>query len=131
MVIYYNINLRGICGDCGSWYGSKVWHSNDKYRKVIYCYNRKYGDEKCLTHHVTEDDIKEMFVKAFNKLFYSRKEIISKCGTDKENAVRHLKLHCRTRQGTGENDCSRSNDTSLHSGEHKNSAGPRQVPKTL
>lgn len=23
------------CGDCGSRYGSKVWHSNDKYRKVI------------------------------------------------------------------------------------------------
>lgn len=20
------------CGECGSWYGSKVWHSNDKYR---------------------------------------------------------------------------------------------------
>ena len=24
------------CGDCGSWYGSKVWHSNDKYRKVVW-----------------------------------------------------------------------------------------------
>lgn len=23
------------CGECGSWYGSKVWHSNSKYRKVI------------------------------------------------------------------------------------------------
>ena len=25
-----------ICGDCGSTYGSKVWHSNDPYRKVIW-----------------------------------------------------------------------------------------------
>ena len=24
------------CGCCGGWYGSKVWHSTDKYRKVIY-----------------------------------------------------------------------------------------------
>ncbi len=24
-----------LCGDCGSVYGSKVWHSNDKYRRVI------------------------------------------------------------------------------------------------
>lgn len=24
------------CGDCGSWYGPKVWHSNDAYRKVIW-----------------------------------------------------------------------------------------------
>ena len=23
------------CGDCGSRYGSKVWHANDKYRKII------------------------------------------------------------------------------------------------
>ena len=23
------------CGQCGSWYGSKVWHSNDKYRRTI------------------------------------------------------------------------------------------------
>ncbi|MGN0396142.1 MAG: zinc ribbon domain-containing protein [Coprococcus sp.] len=23
------------CGECGSWYGVKDWHSNDKYRKVF------------------------------------------------------------------------------------------------
>ncbi len=30
------------CGDCVSWYGSKVWHSNDKYRKVIWQCNHKF-----------------------------------------------------------------------------------------
>jgi len=36
------------CGDCGGWYGSKVWHSNDKYRKVIWQCNHKFdGGEKC------------------------------------------------------------------------------------
>ena len=36
------------CGDCGSWYGSKVWHSNDKYRRVIWQCNHKFdGGEKC------------------------------------------------------------------------------------
>lgn len=24
------------CGCCGGWYGSKVWHSNDKYRRVVW-----------------------------------------------------------------------------------------------
>jgi hypothetical protein len=29
---------------CGSWYGSKVWHSNDKYRKVIWqCHHNSTG----------------------------------------------------------------------------------------
>lgn len=30
------------CGDCGGWYGSKVWHSNDKYRKVVWQCNHKF-----------------------------------------------------------------------------------------
>ncbi len=28
------------CGDCGSWYGSKVWHSNSKYRRVVWQCNK-------------------------------------------------------------------------------------------
>ncbi|MEE3451647.1 MAG: recombinase family protein [Acutalibacteraceae bacterium] len=65
------------CGDCGSWYGSKVWHSNDKYRRVVYRCNHKYGGEKCQTPHVTEDEIKDMFITAFNQLLTEHKEIIS------------------------------------------------------
>ena len=43
-----------ICGDCGCFYGAKVWHSNDKYRKVVWRCNRKYrkdGNPKCTTPH--------------------------------------------------------------------------------
>lgn len=65
------------CGDCGNWYGSKVWHSTDQYRKVIYRCNHKYGDEKCQTPHITEEEIKEIFVTAFNKLLIEKKEIIA------------------------------------------------------
>ena len=31
------------CGCCGAWYGSKVWHSTDRYRRVIYRCNRNFG----------------------------------------------------------------------------------------
>ena len=65
------------CGDCGGWYGSKVWHSTDKYRRVIYRCNHKYGNEKCNTPHVTEEEIKTMFVKAYNILISEKKEILS------------------------------------------------------
>ena len=30
------------CGECGGWFGSKVWHSTDPYRKVIWRCNTKY-----------------------------------------------------------------------------------------
>ena len=66
------------CGDCGSWYGSKVWHSTDRYRKVVYRCNHKYDNgTKCETPHVTEDEIKAAFVSAYNKLVTEKKEIIA------------------------------------------------------
>ena len=33
---------RLICGDCGGYYGQKVWHSNNPYRKIIWRCNQKY-----------------------------------------------------------------------------------------
>lgn len=65
------------CGDCGGWFGSKVWHSTDQYRKVVYRCNHKYKDEKCQTPHVTEDEIKALFIKAYNELISEKKEIIA------------------------------------------------------
>ena len=55
------------CGDCGSWYGSKVWHSNDKYRKVIWQCNHKFdGEKKCTTPHLDEETIRKLFINALN-----------------------------------------------------------------
>ncbi len=66
------------CGECGSWYGSKVWHSNSKYRRVIWQCNHKYNnDEKCKTPHLSEDSIKKFFIKAANKLLEDKDEIIA------------------------------------------------------
>lgn len=65
------------CAECGSWYGSKVWHSTDKYRRVIYQCNHKFKDDrKCSTPHLTEDEIKAAFVKAYSIFLEERDEII-------------------------------------------------------
>lgn len=65
------------CGECGHWYGSKVWHSTDKYRRVVYQCNHKFaGDKKCSTPHLTEEEIKAAFIKAFNKLFDGKKALL-------------------------------------------------------
>lgn len=66
------------CGQCGEWYGSKVWHSNSKYRRVVWQCNHKFdGDEKCSTPHLTEEDIKTMFVSAVNQLIGQKEAIIA------------------------------------------------------
>ena len=65
------------CGECGGWFGAKVWHSNTKYRRVIYRCNRKYDADKCATPHVTEEEIKAAFLKALNRLIDGKGEIIA------------------------------------------------------
>jgi len=66
-----------VCECCGQLYGSKVWHSTDKYRRVIWRCNLKYkGAEKCATPHVTESEISARFIEAYNELLDDRAFIL-------------------------------------------------------
>ena len=68
---------RIICGECGSYFGRKVWHSTDEYRRVIWQCNNKYkGDCVCHTPHVDEEEIKQAFVEAINQMISSKDAII-------------------------------------------------------
>jgi site-specific DNA recombinase len=69
-----------VCGECGGFYGSKVWGSNTKYRRTVWRCNEKYKNDKpCSTPHITEDEIKQRFLKAFNILMGDRDEVLSNC----------------------------------------------------
>ena len=67
------------CGCCGGYYGAKVWHSTDKYRRVIYRCNKKYAHKgkPCNTRHLTEEEIKRIFVKALNSLVEVKENVIA------------------------------------------------------
>lgn len=66
------------CGECGSWYGSKVWHSNSKYRKTIWQCNHKFdGDCRCQTPHLTDEEIQLYFLSAVNKLLATKTAVIA------------------------------------------------------
>ena len=83
------------CGDCGCWFGPKVWHSNDKYRRIVWQCNDKFK-KQCTSTHLTEDEIKAAFIKAFNIIFQSKNEIIGNikmlqqefCSIDRLEALR-------------------------------------------
>ena len=66
-----------ICGECGGVYGSKVWHSNDQYRRVVWQCNEKHRGQSCRTPHLTEDEIKAAFLAAFNQALVNREEIMT------------------------------------------------------
>ena len=67
-----------ICGDCGGYYGSKVWHSTSKYRNVSWRCNRKYADATpCSTPLVREEELKAAFVTAFNRILGDKRQHIA------------------------------------------------------
>ena len=66
-----------VCGDCGEFYGSKVWHSTSKYRRTIWQCNAKFhNEEKCRTPHLYEDDLKRHFVSALSQLLTDRTALV-------------------------------------------------------
>ena len=71
-----------VCGDCGSFFGSKVWHSTSKYRRVIWqCNNKFKGEHFCTTPHFYEDEIKIRFISTFAKFFQHKDMVIETCQT--------------------------------------------------
>ncbi len=69
------LNAKIICGECGGFYGRKVWHSNSKYRKSVWQCNHKFDNEShCSTPNLNEDEIKNAFVIAFNQMLDDKAE---------------------------------------------------------
>lgn len=74
-----------ICGDCGGFYGKKVWHSTDAYRKEVWRCNSKFkGEAKCETPTLDTDTIQQMFLAAYNQLMANRDQLLRDCETMRE-----------------------------------------------
>lgn len=70
---------RIICSDCGCFYGPKVWHSNDKYRRLVWRCNGKFrkGQKRCTTPVTDEEQIKRMFMNAYFQLESCREKVLA------------------------------------------------------
>lgn len=69
---------RVRCAECGGWFGRKVYHSNDSYRKVRYRCNNKYkvkGSVGCHTGLLTKTQIEDAFLTALHKLMDVKDEL--------------------------------------------------------
>lgn len=76
-----------VCADCGGFFGAKTWHSSDPYKTVIWRCNDKYkpgverrsGEGKCNTGHVTEEKIMAAFAKIVADLITQRQQVLETC----------------------------------------------------
>ena len=57
-----------------------MWHSNSKYRRVIYQCNNKFKNEQsCTTPHLYESEIQQKFLQAFAQYFEQREVVVRNC----------------------------------------------------
>lgn len=81
--VYSSSNIfsaKIVCSCCGGFFGSKVWHSTSKYRRVIWQCNHKFQNgEKCDTPHLYEDAIKEKFIEVCNRIAPDKADFIASC----------------------------------------------------
>ena len=59
-----------------------IWRCNAKFK----------GEHKCATPHLTEDEIKAIFLKAYNQLMRNREQVIADCRLMLEMLSDHSKL---------------------------------------
>ena len=64
-----------VCECCGSFFGTKVWHSNSPHRRTIYQCNKKFQN-KYETPYLTKEFIEERFIIAYNKTMLDRDALI-------------------------------------------------------
>lgn len=68
------------CGICGGWYGAKVEHSNDKYRRVMMMCRRKFkAPYYCRNIRIDKEDIPKLFIEAVRRLCIKYPAIKSTC----------------------------------------------------
>ena len=77
---------RIVCGKCGGHYGHKVWHSTDKYRRLVWYCNKKYGNGageglRCKTPSISDDENKYAFIAAMNSALENKQDILENCRT--------------------------------------------------
>lgn len=73
---------RIMCGECGGFYGRKVWHAGSKYANTVWHCNNKFQKRKyCSTPTLKEDTIKEAFAEAFNSMIENKDEIFANYDT--------------------------------------------------
>ncbi len=67
-----------VCGDCGGFYGKKVWHSNSPYRSERYRCNRMFDKThtQCKTPILTEKEIQDAFINAYNSFIVDRESLV-------------------------------------------------------
>ena len=77
--LYSPFTDKVICGDCGGYYGHRVWHSNEPCRKHIWrCGDKYHHGTKCSTPKFEDHEMEKAFLMVANRLLAEKNNYIAK-----------------------------------------------------
>ncbi len=74
-----------FCSQCGRLFGPKVLHSNDRFKKVVWRCNGRYGKEQCQCKTIDENVMELLFLEASKVVFRNRELTILKINKKLQN----------------------------------------------
>ncbi|AEI09219.1 prophage resolvase [Corynebacterium resistens DSM 45100] len=84
----YPFTQKLKCSVCGAYYGSKVWHSNDPYRSMVWQCNNKYKVEHPKSMpHPRDEEIQAAFNRALSKYVTAHPEVAQTVQSALDNAM--------------------------------------------
>ncbi len=95
-----------VCEDCGAFYGRKVWHSTDAYKKEIWQCNGKFKDKenRCRTPAFSAEEIQAKFIRAYNQQMQELPRIIEDCKLVRHALTDFTELDAAIEQKTAESE---------------------------
>ena len=84
-----------VCGDCGSFYGHKIFHAKEKHSKDVWYCNRRYqGSNNCSTPILAEGDLIRYCLQALSEILADKDRYISACKAqmDEANALEKIRF---------------------------------------
>ena len=97
------LSTKLICEDCGGFYGQKLWHSTDQYRRSVWRCNHKFEDgQNCRTPVLRTEIIQSVFIRAYNRLMENRDQVLADCELGRKTLVDFAALDGEIEQVNGE-----------------------------
>lgn len=72
----YSLSSKVVCGECGGYYGRKVWHAGSKYAQTVWHCNNRFAERTyCGTPTVKEEMVQRAFVEMINAQMTDRAHV--------------------------------------------------------
>lgn len=65
-----------FCSHCGGLYGPRIWHSNNRYRKIVWICNSRSKNDNCFSKTINDEVLEQAFLEAAGLIIKDKNTVI-------------------------------------------------------